>query len=114
MKKIGTALSGAILVEMSEEQFEAISKLSSSTIPHPNQSSELSSTMSFNDKVNFVQPKLIKLAPKKQSALLNSVKNMFNFTGGIDDSEAEKIITRLKQKGVINISKTNKVEYQEV
>ena len=111
MKKIGITSSGSLIVEMSKEQFDAISKIAAPTKPHPKQSSDESSRMSLAEKIDFVEPRLIKLAPKKPDALIRSVKTMFNFTGGISDSEAEKIIQKLKNKGVIKISGGSKVMY---
>jgi len=112
MQKIGTTTSGTILVEMSNEEYEAISKIAVREPAHPKQPSDQSALMPFDEKVLFVRPRLIKLAPKKPDALVRSVKTMFNFTGGISDDEADRIITKLKKDGVIHITSDNKVEYE--
>ncbi len=69
--------------------------------------------MSFAEKVDFVKPRIIKLAPKKPDSLMRAVKTMFNFTGGIDDIEAGKIVGNLKNQGIIRISEANRVEYRQ-
>ena len=113
MQKIGTTTSGTILVEMTTEEYEAISKIAVRGEPtHPKQPSDQSSLMSFDEKVAFVRPRLLKLAPKRSDALVRSVKTMFNFTGGISDDEANRIITKLKKDRVIHITSANKVEYE--
>ncbi len=111
MQKIGTTTSGSIIVEMSIEEYEIISKIAVRESAQPQQASDNSSHTSFDEKVAFVRPRLLKLAPKKSDALVRSVKTMFNFTGGISDEEANRIIVKLKKDRVIRITPANKVEY---
>jgi hypothetical protein len=110
--KIGTTSSGSILVEMTKEQYEALAKIAGPPKAHPHQKSEESKLMSFTDKLAFVKPRIIKLAPKKLDGLKRGVQTMFNFVGGIDDKEIDKIINALKSQGVIKISDANKVAYK--
>ena len=102
-----------ILVEMSKDQFEALSKISGLSKPHPHQTNNEAATMPFSEKIAFVKPRIVKLAPKKLDGLIRGIKTMFNFTGGIDDKEAKKIIAQLKKDKIIAISDTNKVTYKK-
>ena len=101
-----------VIVEMTKEQFDALSKIAApSKPPHPRQESAESASMSFAEKIDFVKPRIIKLGPKKTDSLKMGIQNMFNFTGGISDKETEEIIDKLKLDKVIFISATHKVTY---
>ena len=109
--KVGTTSTGMVIVEMSAEQFDALSKISAPA--HPRQESNEAACMSFADKIDFVKPRITKLGPKNIDSLKNGLKNIFNFTGGISDIEVDKIINKLKKDKIIFISTTNKVTYCE-
>ena len=113
MHKIGITSSKTVLVEMSKEEFDALSKISGLSRPHPKQKNNEAANMSFAEKLNFVKPRIIKLAPKKLDTLTHGIKTMFNFSGGINDSEAKKLISKLKQEKIISISNTNKITYNK-
>ena len=112
MHKVGTTSTGMVIVEMSKDQFDALSKISApSKPPHPRQESSEAASMSFAEKIEFVKPRITKLGPKKIDSLQKGIKTMFNFTGGISDEETEKIISKLKRDKILFISSTNKVTY---
>ena len=112
MHKVGTTSSGMVIVEMTKEQFDALSKITApSKPPHPHQGSSESASMPFAEKVDFVKPRIVKLGPKKPDSLKKGIKSMFNFTGGISDKEVDKIVAKLERDEVIFISTTNKVTY---
>jgi hypothetical protein len=111
MHKVGTTSTGMIIVEMSKEQFDALSKICAPSKPHAKQESSEAASMSFAEKVEFVKPRIIKLRPKKTDSLKHGIKTMFNFTGGISDEETDKIVSKLERDKVISISSTKKVTY---
>lgn len=61
--------------------------------------------------VQYVLERIQKLKPSKKSALLNSINTMFQFQGGISDSEKEKIVSELQRLKHIQIDKNNRVTY---
>ena len=61
--------------------------------------------------INYVAERLQKLKPSKKSSLLNSVSAMFQFQGGIPDSDKEKILAELVKKRVVSIDQNNRVSY---
>ena len=79
MHKVGTTSTGMVIVEMTKEQFDALSKISSPAKPHPLQESSEAASMSFAEKVEFVKPRIVKLGPKKTDSLKKGIKTMFNF-----------------------------------
>jgi len=62
------------------------------------------------ESVNYVKERILKLKPTTKKALLNSIKSMFNFRGGLSDEEQEKIIEKLKKQKIIKVE-NNKVLY---
>lgn len=51
--------------------------------------------------VQFVAERLQKLKPSKKETLLNSIAAMFQFQGGISDSDKEKMFAELQKRGYI-------------
>jgi hypothetical protein len=62
------------------------------------------------DTIEYVMERLLKLKPVKKQSLTNSVKAMFQFQGGITDSDIEKIISELQKRNYIKIEQ-NSVSY---
>ena len=61
----------------------------------------------------YVAERINKLRPTKKDGLINSINAMFQFQGGISDSDRNKIIEALQKKKIISISETGKVSYNE-
>ena len=62
------------------------------------------------DTIGYVVERLLKLKPVKKQSLANSIKAMFQFQGGISDSDIDKIISELQKRKYIKIEQ-NKVIY---
>jgi len=62
------------------------------------------------DTIKYVVERLLKLKPTKQKSLTNSIKSMFQFQGGIADSDINHIISELQKRRHIKIEK-NTVSY---
>ncbi len=60
--------------------------------------------------IGYVVERLLKLKPVKRQSLSNSIKAIFQFQGGIADSDIEKIIFELQKRKHIKIEQ-NKVIY---
>lgn len=63
-----------------------------------------------NETVSYVIERLLKLKPAKKGTLVNSIKSMFQFQGGISDSDIEKVIEELQKLKILKIEQ-NKVSY---
>lgn len=63
------------------------------------------------DVIEYVIERLTKLKPSKKSSLLNSMSAMFQFQGGISETELEKIIADLQKRKYLSIDSKNKVTY---
>jgi hypothetical protein len=72
----------------------------------------VSSAPSDTELIQYVAERLNKLKPSKKETLLNSIGAMFQFQGGISDSDKEKILTELINKRYITITENNRVQYQ--
>jgi hypothetical protein len=59
--------------------------------------------------IKYVTERLIKLKPVKIKSLTNSIKSMFQFQGGIPDSDIEGIISELQKRKHISVD--NNVSY---
>lgn len=108
MKKIGTTLSGTVIVEMTASQFEALSQIPKSSQPQP-----AAATMSVAEQVIYARERLAKLTPKKKEGVAHSISAMFQFTGGISETQIQEIITRLEREKFFTIDQTDRVAYQK-
>ena len=66
-----------------------------------------------SELTTYVAERINKLRPTKKDGLINSINAMFQFQGGISDSDRNKIIEALQKKKIISISETGKVSYNE-
>lgn len=63
--------------------------------------------------IQYVAERLLKLKPTKKAALLNSIGAMFQFQGGISDTDKEKIVAELQRQRRISIEQSGRVLYPE-
>jgi hypothetical protein len=64
--------------------------------------------------VQYVADRLRKLKPSKKEALFNSIAAMFQFQGGISDSDKERIFSELQKRGHIVVAENGRVQYPGV
>ncbi len=74
---------------------------------------ETATAPSDPELVQYVADRLKKLKPSKKETLLNSIGAMFQFQGGISDSDKEKLVSELLKKRHITIGENNRVHYPE-
>ena len=76
---------------------------------------ESETTLKLSDPklVKYVADRIRKLKPSKKDGLLNSIGAMFQFQGGISDSDKEKMFTELVKKHHITVSENNHIHYPE-
>lgn len=65
------------------------------------------------DQTTYVTERLLKLKPAKLTSLSNSIAAMFQFQGGISESDKDAIIENLKKLKVIAVSDAGRVSYPE-
>ena len=114
MKKIGTTTTGGVIVEMTTQEYAALQHLkggesipaSSGSVDQP-----VPLQMNHSERSAFVAERLKKLSPKKKDGVIHSIKAMFQFTGGIDSSEIEKVLSTLQKQGVLSIAPDGRVTY---
>ena len=63
------------------------------------------------NSIQYVIDRLSKLRPSKKKTLLNSIKAMYQFQGGVSEKDQETIISKLEQLNFIKIESNNKVTY---
>lgn len=59
------------------------------------------------DTIQYVTDRLFKLKPVKVKSLTNSIKSMFQFQGGIPDSDVDDIISELQKRNHIAVNNNN-------
>ena len=64
--------------------------------------------------VQYVADRLRKLKPSKKKALFNSIAAMFQFQGGISDSDKERMFSELQKQGHIVVAEDGRVQYPRV
>ncbi len=127
MKRIGTTISGTIIVELTQDEFDSlhltisapkanpVKNLESSPISQPiiqpKASAPCAETMTVKEIAEHAKPRLAKLAPKKKITLLNSIAAMFQFTGGVGQKKLEQVFQELILSGFLSES-NNKITYR--
>lgn len=61
--------------------------------------------------IQYVAERLRKLRPSKKEALLNSIGAMFQFQGGISDSDKERLFSALQKRRYIVLAENGRVQY---
>jgi hypothetical protein len=61
--------------------------------------------------IQYVMDRIAKLRPSKKASLINSIKAMYQFQGGVSDEDQEKIIVDLQKRKFLKIESNNKVIY---
>jgi hypothetical protein len=62
--------------------------------------------------IQYVVDRILKLKPAKKKSLINSIKAMYQFQGGISEEDQEKLIEKLQKLKHIKIDGNNSVTYQ--
>ncbi len=109
MKKIANTVAGTVIVEISQEHFEALQKIITPKKGPP--TTGVKKTMTKAELIDYVSVRLNKLRPRKLPGVEKSISAMFNFTGGIDESEIKAIIAELKKKKLLIVDNDGKVSY---
>lgn len=63
------------------------------------------------DSIQYVMDRIAKLRPAKKKTLINSIKAMYQFQGGISEEDQEKIIKDLEKHKFLKIEGNNRVTY---
>ncbi len=63
--------------------------------------------------IQYVAERLLKSKPAKKAALLNFIGAMFQFQGGISDSDKESLVNELQRKRWLSIDSKGHVSYIE-
>lgn len=64
--------------------------------------------------VQYVADRLRKLKPSKKETLFNSIGAMFQFQGGISNSDKERMFSELLKRRHIVVAENGSVQYPEV
>ena len=114
MKKIGTTTTGSVIVEMTTQEYDALHQLQaggSTPIPNVATDQEIAPRMNHSERSSYVAERLKKLSPKKRDSVIRSIEAMFQFGGGIDSTEVEKVIATLQKQKFLSISPDGRVTY---
>ena len=99
-----------LLIQMARKEEENASPQNRDERKATEKTKEKEASLKEADVIDYVFERLLKLKPVKMQSLTNSIKAMFQFQGGIADSDIEKIISELRKRKHIIIEQ-NKVSY---
>ena len=68
---------------------------------------------SSEDVIEYVAARLRKLRPGKKDGVLNSIGAMFQFQGGVSDSDKEALFAQLQRTHRLKIDGNGRVSYPE-
>lgn len=114
MKKIGTTTTGSVIVEMTTQEYGALQQLQvGGSTPAENVAAdhEVAPRMNHSERASYVAERLKKLSPKKKDGIIRSVEAMFQFSGGIQPSDIEKVIATLQKQKFFSIAPDGRVTY---
>jgi len=114
MKKIGTTTTGSVIVEMTTQEYDALQQLQvvgSAPSSKAATDHEVAPHMNHSERSSYVADRLKKLSPKKKDGVIRSIEAMFQFSGGIDSSEVEKVIATLQKQKLFSIAPDGRVTY---
>ncbi len=63
------------------------------------------------NSMQYVMDRLAKLRPSKKKSLLNSIRSMYQFQGGISEKDQEIIIAKLEKSTFLKVENNNRVIY---
>ena len=114
MKKIGTTSSGSVIVEMTTQEYDALQQLqvggSAPAVKVAN-AHEVAPHMNHSERSSYVAERLRKLSPKKKDGVIRSIEAMFQFGGGIESTEVEKVMATLQKQKFFSIAPDGRVTY---
>lgn len=61
--------------------------------------------------IQYVMDRIAKLRPSKKKTLINSIKAMYQFQGGVSEEDQEKIIKDLERRKFLKVEQNNRVTY---
>jgi hypothetical protein len=93
-----------------EEEIKNPQKRGSSQKTKNNSQSEVEAENEVGS-IEYVAKRLLKLKPAKLKSLTNSVSSMFQFQGGISETDEKKIILELQKKKYLKVDSNNRVTY---
>jgi hypothetical protein len=114
MKKIGTTSTGSVIVEMTTQEYDALQQLQvvgAAPAVKVATAHEVAPRMNHSERASYVAERLKKLSPKKKDGVIRSIEAMFQFGGGIESPEVEKVITTLKKQKFFSIAPDGRVTY---
>ena len=103
-----------LLIQLSRDEEETENTQQQAEIPQRRIKSirkDLSKPNNNSEVVQYVFERLMNIRPSKKSSLQNSIGAMFQFQGGISDSENEEIISELIRLQHIQVDACNRVTY---
>ncbi len=100
-----------LLIQLARKEEENQNPQARSNVNNINATKNGEKLENKNDTIKYVVERLLKLKPSKKKALVNSVRAMFQFQGGISESDEEKIIKDLQKNNYIQIDSNNRVTY---
>ena len=82
-----------------------------------NQLNQKSQNVSNNEptkdigSIQYVMDRITKLQPAKKKSLINSIKAMYQFQGGVSETDLEKIVKDLEKRKFLKVQQNNRITY---
>jgi hypothetical protein len=117
MIRIGTTSNGSVIVEMTTQEFAALQQLqvgALTAVSKVPKLPEVAPKMNHSERATYVSERLRKLNPKKKDGVVRSIEAMFQFGGGIESSEIERLLVTLQKQKFFVISPDGRVAYDGI
>uniref|UniRef100_UPI00405637A4 hypothetical protein n=1 Tax=Candidatus Electrothrix sp. TaxID=2170559 RepID=UPI00405637A4 len=100
-----------LLIQLARKEEEIENPSKRSNLDRKVKSKGIQKDVKDIDSIQYVINRLAKLRPSKKKSLLNSIKAMFQFQGGVSEEDQEKIVNDLIRYKFIEVESNNRVTY---
>ena len=66
------------------------------------------------NSLQYIMDRIAKLRPKKKKTLLNAIKSMYQFQGGVSEEDQERIIRELENHKFLKVEQNDRIYYSNV
>jgi hypothetical protein len=100
-----------LLIQLARKEEEIENPSKRSNLDRKVKSKGIQKDVKDIDSIQYVINRLAKLRPSKKKSLLNSIKAMFQFQGGVSEEDQEKIVNDLIRYKFLKVESNNRVTY---
>ncbi|MCI5145237.1 MAG: hypothetical protein D3923_06815 [Candidatus Electrothrix sp. AR3] len=100
-----------LLIQLARKEEEIQNPKKRSNLKQASKNIPSEKSKSDINTITYVVDRIDKLRPAKKRTLLNCIKAMYQFQGGISEKDQEKIVNKLEKANFLKVEKNNRIKY---